>query len=137
MIRYTTWPIILNSSISSYYKINLPCLLLKRDSEDTFRGANVHIRTLVPLTLPTYLSTKKPSFLLTHSASVWPDWAIYCMLGNILKPVAKIILPKSPTFLGNFGKGGKIFHFSTIIINWATFIDIGRLNTCHTARLPI
>ena len=29
------------------------------------------------------------------SASVWPDWAIYC---NFSKPVATIIVPKLPTF---------------------------------------
>ena len=32
-----------------------------------------------------------------------------------------INLPKSPTFLSNFCKGVKIFHF------WATFIDIWQL----------
>ena len=42
---------------------------------------------------------------------VWPDWVIYCTLGNFLKPVATIILPKLPTFLGNFCKGVKIFLF--------------------------
>ena len=39
------------------------------------------------------------------SGTVWPEWAIYCTLGNFLKPVARIILPKFPTFLGNFWKG--------------------------------
>ena len=38
---------------------------------------------------------------------------------------------KLDTLLGNFGKGGKIFHFSTEIIYWATFIDIWRLFTGH------
>ena len=33
--------------------------------------------------------------------SVWPDWTIYCTLGNFSKPGATIILP---TFLGNFCK---------------------------------
>ena len=51
----------------------------------------------------------------SHPA-VWPDWAIYWTLGNFLKPLAKINLPKSPTFLGNFCKGVKIFHFSSKII---------------------
>ena len=50
-----------------------------------------------------------------------PDSAIYFTLGNFLKPVATIILPKSPIFLGNFGEGGKIFHYSTEIIYWAAF----------------
>ena len=48
--------------------------------------------------------------------SVWPDWAIFCTLGNFFKPLATIILPKSLTFLGNFCKGIKIYHFSSEII---------------------
>ena len=43
-----------------------------------------------------------------------------------------IILPKSLTFLGNFGEGGIIFHFSTEVIYWATFIDIWLLFIGHT-----
>ena len=57
---------------------------------------------------------------------VWPDWAIYWTLGKILKPNATINLPKCPTFLGNFCKGVKIYHF------WATFIDIWRFFSGHT-----
>ena len=30
--------------------------------------------------------------------SVWPDWAIYCTLGDFSKPVATIILPKQARF---------------------------------------
>ena len=41
--------------------------------------------------------------------SVWPDWAIYCNLGNFSKPVATIILPKSHTFWAIFGKVSKSF----------------------------
>ena len=37
-----------------------------------------------------------------HSAPVWSDWVIYWNLGNFLKPLATINLPKSPTILGNF-----------------------------------
>ena len=48
--------------------------------------------------------------------AVWPDLAIFCTLGNFLKPWAAINLPKSPTFLGNFCKGVKIYHFSSEII---------------------
>ena len=44
---------------------------------------------------------------------VWPDWAIYWTLSNFSKPLATIILPKSPTFLG---KGVKIYIFSSKII---------------------
>ena len=48
--------------------------------------------------------------------TVWPDWMIFCTLGNHSKPVATIILPKSPTLVGNFCKGVKIIHFSSGII---------------------
>ena len=43
--------------------------------------------------------------------SVWPYLAIYRTLGNFSKPLTLINVPKSPTFLGNFWKGGKIFMF--------------------------
>ena len=42
--------------------------------------------------------------------------AIYWTLGNFLKPLATINLPKSPTFLGNFCKGVNIHQFSIEII---------------------
>ena len=47
---------------------------------------------------------------------VWPDLAIYWTLGNFLKPLAIINLPKSPTVLGNFCVGAKIFNFSSEIL---------------------
>ena len=47
---------------------------------------------------------------------MWPDWAIYWTLGNFLRPLAAINLPKSSTFLGNFCKGVKIIHFTCEII---------------------
>ena len=43
-------------------------------------------------------------------------------------------MPKSPTFLGNFCKGVKIYDFSIEIIFWATFIDIWRFYSGHTDR---
>ena len=39
------------------------------------------------------------------------DRSIYWTLGNFLKPLATITSPKSPTFIGNFCKGVKIFIF--------------------------
>ena len=45
------------------------------------------------------------------AAAVWPDWAIYCTLGNFKKPMAAIICPNLQFFLGNFCKGVKIYHF--------------------------
>ena len=50
----------------------------------------------------------------THS--VWPDWTIYSTYGNFSKPLATINLAKSPTFLSNYCKGVKIYHFSIEII---------------------
>ena len=47
---------------------------------------------------------------------VRPDLAIYWTLGKFLKHLATINLPKSLTFLGNFCKGVKIYHFSSAII---------------------
>ena len=38
------------------------------------------------------------------------------ILGKFLNPLASINLPKYPTFLGNFCKGVKIYHFSCEII---------------------
>jgi len=54
--------------------------------------------------------------LAVKSQPLKPDWLIYWTLGKFLKPLATINLPKSPTFLGNFGKGVKIYHFSSEII---------------------
>ena len=51
-----------------------------------------------------------------HQYPVWPDWAIYWTLGNFLYPLAAIDSPKSSTFLGNFCKDVKIYHFSSEII---------------------
>ena len=36
--------------------------------------------------------------------------------GHVLKPLATINLPKSPTSLGNFCKGVKIYHLASEII---------------------
>ena len=68
---------------------------------------------------------------ISELSPVWPDWAIYCTLGNFLKPVATIIT-QIAHILGNFGEGGVIFHFSAEIIYWATFIDIWQLFNGHT-----
>ena len=42
--------------------------------------------------------------------------------GQLFKPLETIILPKSPTFLGNFCKGVKILHF-----NFSSEIIFGEL----------
>ena len=50
------------------------------------------------------------------SWTVWPDLAIYWTLDNFLKPLTTTILPKPPTFLGNFCKGVKIYYYYSIIL---------------------
>jgi len=57
-------------------------------------------------------------------------------LGNFLKPLATIILPKSPTFLGNFCKGVKIYHFSSEII-FGQLLDIWRFFSGHTGCIAL
>ena len=48
--------------------------------------------------------------------SVWPDWAIYCTLGNFFKACGNNNVGQLGHILGNFCKGVKIFHFSSEII---------------------
>ena len=50
-----------------------------------------------------------------------------------LKPLAAINLHKSLTFLGNFCKGVKIYHFSSEIIFGQLLKDIWRFLSGHTA----
>ena len=64
--------------------------------------------------------------------TVWPDWLIYWTLVNFLKPFATINLPKSPTFLGNFCKGVKIYHFSSKIIFGQLLEMFGNFFSGHT-----
>ena len=59
---------------------------------------------------------------------MWPNWAIFYTLGNFLKPLATIILPKSPTFLGNSCKG--IFLVKSFLGNFWRFFS------GHTALGP-
>ena len=59
----------------------------------------------------------------TTRLSVWPDWAIYWILGNYVKPLATFDLSKSPTFFGNFCKAVK--HIIFLVKSFlATFIDV-------------
>ena len=52
------------------------------------------------------------NLILYTLVTVWPDCAIYWTLGNFVKPLATINLPKSP----NYCKGVNHFHFSSEII---------------------
>ena len=57
--------------------------------------------------------------------TVWPDLAIILTLGKFIKPLAKIKLPKSLKFLGNFCKGFKIDNFSSEIIFGQLLLTFG------------
>ena len=62
-------------------------------------------------------------------------------LGRLLKPLATIILLKSPTVLGNFCKGVKIYHFSSPIIFGKLLLTFGdfflvTLDVTHNPPLP-
>ena len=68
-------------------------------------------------------------------SAVWPDWAIYCTLGNILKPLVTIICPnfcygvKSviflvKSFLGNFYRHLAIFIWSHWWWEWGLISNI-------------
>ena len=52
------------------------------------------------------------------SWSVWPDWAIFCTLGNFFKPLETINFPKSLTFFGNFCKSIKMFLVKSFLGNF-------------------
>ena len=68
--------------------------------------------------------------------------------GQLLKPLTTINLPKSPTFLGNFCKGVKIYHFSSEIIFgqllqtfgnffWSTVPELRENRYKHLAALDL
>ena len=83
-----------------------------------------------------FVSLKLNFFCSSHA--LWPDWAIFCTLGTFLKPLAPINLPKSPTFLGNFCKGVKIYHFSSeIIFGQILHMYIRRFFSDHTDVIPL
>ena len=65
------------------------------------------------------------------SQPVWPDWTIYCTLGNHSKPLVTINLPKSPTFLTNFCKCVNIIHFSSEIIFGQLLLTFGDFFWSH------
>ena len=64
---------------------------------------------------------------------VWPDWAIYWTLGNFSKPLATIVLSKSQTFLSNFWKGSKLYHFllKYFLGNFYRHLAIFSVHTVH------
>ena len=57
--------------------------------------------------------------------TVRPDSAIYWTLEKFLKPLETINLNKSHTFLGNFCKDIKIYHFSSEIILGQLLLTFG------------
>ena len=63
--------------------------------------------------------------------SVWTDWTIYWTLGNFSKSFSTINLSTSPTLLGNFCKGVKIFDFSSEIILGNIFRHVATFYWSH------
>ena len=63
--------------------------------------------------------------------------------GQLLKPLATINFPKSPTFLGNFCKGVKIFNFSSEIIfgqllkTFGNFFLVTLVLKSHHKQIPL
>ena len=70
-----------------------------------------------------------------HRYPVWPDWAIYWSLGNFLKPLAAINLPKSHTFLGIFCKSVKIYFISSEVIFGQLLYTFGNFFSGHTVGI--
>ena len=62
------------------------------------------------------ISRSRHNWTFQKKRAVLPDWTIYWTLGHFLKPLVANNLPKSPTILGNFCKGIKVYHFSCEII---------------------
>ena len=71
--------------------------------------------------------------------AVWPYWAIYWTLGNFLKPMATISLPKSPTFLGNFWKVWQfiIFLVKSFLANFYTHLAIFSGHTDNGPKVDV
>ena len=65
--------------------------------------------------------------------------AIFWTLGNFLKPLATNTLPKSCTFLGNFCKGAKIYHFlvKPFLGNFYRDLAIIIWSHCFNALIPV
>ena len=76
-------------------------------------------------------TNRERRMMLKKLQPVWPNWTICCTLCNFFKPLATIILPKLPTFLGIF-IGVKILIFLVKTIWGNFFLDIWRLFTGHT-----
>ena len=55
----------------------------------------------------------KTSYMTYNSVTILGN---YLTLGHFLKRLETINFPKSPTFIGNFCKSVKIYHFSSEII---------------------
>ena len=103
------------------------------EQKRTWNGSLVHLICIVWLTdRALHLLHLLHKLLLILPSELRSDWAIYWTLGNFLMPLAKINLPKSPTFLGNFCKGVKIYYFSSDIIFGQLFYKHLAIFSGHT-----
>ena len=71
---------------------------------------------------------------ITVSWAVWPDRAIYWILGNFLKPLATIKVPKSSTFLGNLGSAFLFQNQAIFFFPWARFKWLFALPFCWSVN---
>ena len=69
----------------------------------------VTIFSCTNLLIPLYVKSSCPRISVTRFGDLLD-------FGKLLKPLAIINLPKSPTVFGNFCVGAKIFHFSSEIL---------------------
>ena len=88
--------------------IHAKCVLLHRCATAAAAQLSNEVSRTLNKNTCSCLSVDEPGF---SFSPVWPDWSIYWILGNFLKPLATTILPKSPTFLDNICKLVKIYHF--------------------------
>ena len=108
---------------------------LKKESIDVVLGIRTRGRRMVGKDRSTELC--RPPWLKFFSSAVCESvlkliyrqcdqiGRLIALWATFSKTLATIYLPKSPTFLGNFCRGGKIFHFSGEIIFGQLLLTFG------------
>ena len=95
-LLYLLWQFLYCWAIFQWWKTAKEEKIIQPSGHTVF---HIHWKNGLTLWPSSYSDVHLP---LSDLAPVWPDLAIYWTLGNFLKPLATIILPKSPTFSGNF-----------------------------------
>ena len=91
-------------------------LQLKPSKGDWCKQKQKEIRTSEQKCVQREMTRSLKMSVKTNAGSSVTKLGDFFTLGNNSKPGATIILPKYPTFWGNFCKGVKIYHFSSKII---------------------